>query len=54
MIYNVETPISVEVINAQGCKVTNSGALVFTNTLNIPIQGYQPDEWKRFWIVKKQ
>lgn len=54
MVYNIETPISVEVINAQGCKVTNSGVLIFINTFGIPIQGYQPGEWKRFWIVRKE
>ena len=54
MVYNKETSISVEVIKAQGCKVTPSGALIFINVLGIPIQGYQPGEWKRFWIVGKQ
>lgn len=51
MTYNIETPISVDVIKAQGCKVTPSGALIFINVFGIPIQGYKAEEWKRFWIV---
>lgn len=48
--YNIQTADTIEVIDAHGCSVTNSGCLIF-NISGVTVKGYADKEWQRFWII---
>jgi hypothetical protein len=51
--YNIETPITIEVIKADSMGITQGGSIFFKNKQGEFSLVLNQSEWKRVWLVKE-